>query len=862
MWTRLLGAGGALLVVLGLAACREPAPRTTDPVPADTTILPAGIPDSLRSDSLAAALARFGAASTPSPTDSAAVRRWTDSLEERGSALRDEAPAQARGYLRQARHAQRQIGDSTDLAEVIEDIGFTYRYQSRYRDAMRRYRGALALHRTLGNREYAANALTHIGIIRDDQGQYEKAFLRFREAYRTNRALGDSLAAARSLNSIGIIRWRQNQYERAIDRFQSSIDIYQSMGDREATASLLNNIGVIRRDQGTLEAARARFRDALRIKRAIGDREGIARTRNNLGSISRRLDRPEQALDQYRAALQIERSIGDRKSISENLNDIGTAHLRAGHLQAATDTLRRAVGLVERLRLSATSPEARRALLSSQVGAYRALTTAHVRAGRPDSALRALERIRARLLADHLAGTATGDTTFTIPPSAGLRRGLGPQEAALLYANAGPEWPLTALVVTQDTVHATLLPDSTVRATIGRTFAGPLRRLRRQNAPLAAAVAAGPPADSTGGPPSLTSVIRLYRHHLTQDGVPSEQRALARRLHDLLIAPVAAALRPATTVTVVPAGPLGYLPFETLRTPGGRYLVETARVRYAQSLTVLRQLQQRDYAASRRPLLALGGADYTAPSPDDRDLLLAGARGDSIDGEPARGASLLQAVERQRNHGRSPRPTYARLGYDRWPTLHGTKLEVQKLARVLGGRTLTGAAAAEPRLRQMSRSGTLARYRRVHFATHGLTVPTAPALSALVLSQAGGSERLAARDGYLTMPEIADLRLRADVAVLSACRTGLGGLVDGEGVVNLSHAFLRAGANATLVSQWRVLDWSTQQFMTAAYRTATADTTSFAEAVTKTKRAFIAGRFGERNRDPLRWAPFVYYGRE
>jgi CHAT domain-containing protein len=132
----------------------------------------------------------------------------------------------------------------------------------------------------------------------------------------------------------------------------------------------------------------------------------------------------------------------------------------------------------------------------------------------------------------------------------------------------------------------------------------------------------------------------------------------------------------------------------------------------------------------------------------------------------------------------------------------------------------------------------------------------------MVLSQVGASDSRAARDGYLTMREIADLNLKADVAVLSACRTGLGRIVAGEGVVSLSHAFLRAGANATLVSQWRVLDWSTQQFMTATYRRAQADTTSFAEAVTQVKREFITGRFGERNTDPLRWAPFVYYGRE
>jgi CHAT domain-containing protein len=225
--------------------------------------------------------------------------------------------------------------------------------------------------------------------------------------------------------------------------------------------------------------------------------------------------------------------------------------------------------------------------------------------------------------------------------------------------------------------------------------------------------------------------------------------------------------------------------------------------------------------------------------------------------------TLYRSAEKQLERGRSPRATYAKLGYGQWPALYGTQLEVQKLRRALGPETtlLTGTDASEERIRRMSISGELAEYRQVHFATHGMAVPEAPSLSALVLSQEGVSDSLASNDGYLTMGEIAGLEMQADVAVLSACRTGLGRIIAGEGVVSLSHAFLRAGANATLVSQWRVLDWSTQQFMTRVYREARSEETTFAEAVTDVKRSFIAGDFGPRNADPLRWAPFVYYGR-
>jgi hypothetical protein len=116
-------------------------------------------------------------------------------------------------------------------------------------------------------------------------------------------------------------------------------------------------------------------------------------------------------------------------------------HLETGRLSAATDTLSEATRRAEQLRLSATSPDARRSLLSTQIDAYQALTTAHLRSGRPDSALRSVEQARARLLADRLADTATGDTAFALPSVGELRRTVGPDEAALLYAGVESEGP-------------------------------------------------------------------------------------------------------------------------------------------------------------------------------------------------------------------------------------------------------------------------------------------------------------------------------------------------------------------------------------------------------------------------------------
>ncbi len=816
-----------LALLLTAEGCKQSRPSSD--APSDSSTTPAQradpAPAAEAADSLGAALSRFEAAAAPTPADSIHLRRWADSVQKRGNEIRGRRPDSAQMLLQAVLQAYRSLSDSTGVAEATDGIGVIHYYQ----------------------------------------GQYEQALARHLESLRISRQINDTDGIAGALNNAGIVHWTQNQYGEALTRYEEALALYRKIGDREGVARILNNVGIIQRNRGRYEEALTRYRRSLEIKRELGNRGGIAKTLNNIGEVYRDQARGQEALRQYREALDLNRELGHQVSAALNLRNVGDVHLTQGRLRAATDTLRRALRLAETLRRRATSPEARRSLLSSQIEIYQSLTTVHVRSGHPDSALRSVEQARARLLTDRLADAATSDTTFTLPSVAKLRRTLGPDEAALLYANAESAWPLTALVVTRDTTYARELPDSTVRATIGTEYQTRLARLRRDEGPLT--VATGPGASSgQDKAPSLVETIRLYRSFLTREQTDASIRSdLSQRLYSLLVGPVANLIDGKSELIAVPTGTLGYLPLETLQDAEGRHLVEDKRVRYAQSLTVLHQLQQRDHPEPERSLLALGGATYELDPSTGGDVPVAEARrGTSRVATEGHASILLRNASRRMERGRSPRRAYQQLGYDRWPRLFGTKLEVQKLKRAVGGeaRLLTGPSASEEQVRRLSATGRLSRYRHVHFATHGVAVPEVPALSALVLSQEGASDSLAARDGYLAMREIADLKLQADVAVLSACQTGLGKVVAGEGVVSLSHAFLRAGANATLVSQWRVSDWSTQQFMAAVYRTAGEEGTSFAEATAEVKRAFISGKFGEKNTDPLRWAPFVYYGKK
>jgi CHAT domain-containing protein len=141
----------------------------------------------------------------------------------------------------------------------------------------------------------------------------------------------------------------------------------------------------------------------------------------------------------------------------------------------------------------------------------------------------------------------------------------------------------------------------------------------------------------------------------------------------------------------------------------------------------------------------------------------------------------------------------------------------------------------------------------LHFAVHGVVCESSPERSGLILTL----DDDAVEDGILETREIFDLRLAADLVVLSACDTGVGRLVRGEGVVGLARAFFYAGVPSLVVSMWQVPDQSTADLMTAFYRHLD-EGENKAAALRWAKIRLIDA--GGGNSAPLYWAPFILLG--
>jgi CHAT domain-containing protein len=118
--------------------------------------------------------------------------------------------------------------------------------------------------------------------------------------------------------------------------------------------------------------------------------------------------------------------------------------------------------------------------------------------------------------------------------------------------------------------------------------------------------------------------------------------------------------------------------------------------------------------------------------------------------------------------------------------------------------------------RAIATSPQLSQYRIVHFATHGILNSKNPELSGVVLSLV--DDKGTVENGFLRLHDIFNLNLPAELVVLSACKTGLGQEVKGEGLVGLTRGFMYAGAPRVLVSLWNVDDEGTSELMSRFYK--------------------------------------------
>ncbi len=175
--------------------------------------------------------------------------------------------------------------------------------------------------------------------------------------------------------------------------------------------------------------------------------------------------------------------------------------------------------------------------------------------------------------------------------------------------------------------------------------------------------------------------------------------------------------------------------------------------------------------------------------------------------------------------------------------------EVQKIARIMSGTPFMGEDATESRFKEEVQN-----YGVIHLAMHGFIHDRQPLSSGLAFSR----ERDSVNDGFLYAHELYNMKMEADLAVLSACNTGAGFLALGEGVMSLSRAFKFAGCPNIIASYWQANDQSTQKLMLNLFQSIKAGENT-AEALRNSKLAYLK-QANEIQAHPSNWAAWVLIG--
>jgi CHAT domain-containing protein len=333
--------------------------------------------------------------------------------------------------------------------------------------------------------------------------------------------------------------------------------------------------------------------------------------------------------------------------------------------------------------------------------------------------------------------------------------------------------------------------------------------------------------------PRETLEQRRQRLQLADAEYTSASAILSR----MILGPVAAELKD-KRLLIVSDGVLQYIPFAGLPDPAAsdtRALVVDHEVVLAPSASVVGLLRQEK--ANRKPaskmIAVLADPVFSNDEPRVAATRLAHAAADD------------KTVDTLRSSGP---------GVDGLRRLRFSRQEADEIARLAAnGSKLEAVDFAANR--KLATSAELGQYRVVHFATHGIVNNSHAELSGIVLSLV--DERGKPQNGYLRLYDLYNLKLSADLVVLSACQTALGKEIRGEGLVGLTRGFMYAGAPRVIASLWQIDDRASAEFMKRFYEAMLGQKLRPAAAL---RAAQVSMSQDPRWRQPHYWAAFTLQG--
>lgn len=780
----------------------------------------------------------------------------------------------------------RALGQKQTEAVIHSNLGTYYRRLGQFQDAFESYRRAFELQQELGDPRRQGALLNNLGYAYLKLGEPARAIGTFEQALVLRRRAADRRGTAITLDNIGRARRDLGLLTPALEIFRQSLEIRRELGDDHGEARTLTLLGEALTDLGELDEAAQALHRALTIQRQSSDPAQLAWVLLHLGRQLIASGDPAAARSRLAEALPLFHRVRDPVGEARLLTTRAQAELALGDHQAALGDLERTMTLVETVHDGLYDPDLRATFLAVQHDAYEAAIDLHMELAngpRRDEhfrlALETAERSRARSLLTLLSEsriepTEAGDLLLQRRQLGQSLRSTADGYRKMLRIQDPERTQEMAREIDRLVGHLEQL-ESELRSKGLRN-----RELTQPTTSSSYHMQAELDSDTTLFHFSLgTKRSFLWvatRHTLDTFQLPSRaeiedrarevyqawstfdvrgqerEAAAAASLSQVILEPAAKYLQPGRRLVVIADGALHYLPFAALprpssapgeRWPGRRLLIEDHEILTLPSASVLAlQRNSRDVVRAKR---SITGKNTTAArnsiavvadpifSTDDPRIQ-----------QPAPGTSALWLGSPDQDSG----------GEDQ-ARLLATRLEAEAIAELAHATADIDLYLGARASRAAIVGGALEGSRTIHFATHGLLDSQRPRLSGLQLSRfdTGGH----ALDGFLTLRDIHNLHLDADLVVLSGCGTALGRAIEGEGLVGLTRGFLYAGSSRVIASLWRVQDGATASLMSSFYRALLIEDETPAKALRTAQLTLMQTPAWQ---DPYFWASFVHSG--
>jgi CHAT domain-containing protein len=791
-------------------------------------------------------------------------------------------------------------------AHTLTGMGHLKSKLGEKQEALKLYEEARQLFQPMGERIGAGFVLNGMGYVYDELGEPQRALECYEQALQLFRAASYRQVESETLLKIGEIYYSLKDNQKALDSCQRALADFHAMSYQRMESYAFRDIGMIHESQGDVRKALEYYHRALVLNKIGRDQRWQAYVLNNIAHVHEGLSAKQTALHYYNQALLLNRAAGDRFGESNTLYNLARAQRDAGNMTEARSQIERAIELAESLRTNVTSQDLRASYFATarqfyelHVDVLMQLDKRQPSAKYQTAAFDVSERARARSFLELLKEASTNIRQGVDPALLERERNLeqaintkAERHTQLLANKATAEAQTAAAELNQltteyDQVKARIKSESSRYAALTQPQPLSLKeiqnRLLDDNSVLLEYMLGDERSYlwavtrdeiwSYELPPraQIEEAARSFRALLTTNqpvaGETLEQRqarikdannrfaAESASFSKLVLGPVIDKLG-TKRLLIVSDGALQYIPFQALMVPGA----SSSGAEQAKTLGNSNELIPLliDHEIVNEPsasALALVLSDTAQRQPAPNSIAVFANPVFEMD-DPrvgSKGGADTPTIESQTARVQE---AFRDIGFDggRIPALPASKDEAEAIMAVVPwgtgfkalGFDANRAAITKPELTQ---------YRIVHFATHGFVDYQHPELSGLVLSLVDKDGR--PQDGFLRLHDIYNLKLSANLVVLSACNTGLGKEVKGEGLIGLTRGFMYAGAGGVAASLWKVDDDATAELMKHFYEG------MFKKGLTSSaalREAQLGMWTQKRWHAPYYWAAFVIQG--